>query len=678
MNDTDNLMAKGHSLASRGLVVLGLLLVGLLIVSCACFWWVNQASTQQLNTNHASYQLIHHIQELIPTIREAANGQTKAFDKLTDLQKTIKKDLSDLSQGTTIYGLPAFDNANLDQLRQDWNRYQISIDFILQEKAFLIALHRSGVEAQKIMPEITKNNQALIQILTTENSSLMQRNKAVELAWLTTHISRYIDRLLSNEADAINFTRALENDIRQFDVLLAQLRNGAPSQNLTKLTNVRARRYLESNEQLFAFIKQVSKQLIQNRSKLQNTSQLLASLNMNVRSLTATATSFNQDFQETPVDKAAALFMGYLSLAISVIITILLIQSAKFSLQRQQKVAQNERDNQQQSILRLVNELSHLGHGDLRIQATVTSDVTAAVAESFNFAISALRKLVSSINKIALDVSGTAADTQSIALTMVKSMNQQTKEIMQANNRVKSMAQSIVEVSENASESNRVAETAVNLATAGTKSVKDTIKGMDTIRAQILETSKRIKRLGESSQEIGDIVVLIQDIAERTNLLAINASVSATQAGEEGQGFAVVADEVGELAERVGGAAHQIESLVNTIQTDTNQAVSSMEQSTTQVVEGANLAQKAGEALNEIEKVSSTLATLIGNITKAANQQAATASQVAGTMESIQGVSEQSAKGVADTASIIGKMSSQAKELRLSVAGFKLPQTKTP
>ncbi|MEM6936904.1 MAG: methyl-accepting chemotaxis protein, partial [Pseudomonadota bacterium] len=203
--------------------------------------------------------------------------------------------------------------------------------------------------------------------------------------------------------------------------------------------------------------------------------------------------------------------------------------------------------------------------------------------------------------------------------------------------------------------------------------VRQTIDGMDNIREQIQETSKRIKRLGESSQEIGDIVELINDIAEQTNILALNAAIQAASAGEAGRGFAVVADEVQRLAERASNATKRIETLVQTIQADTNEAVISMEQTTTEVVNGARLAEDAGEALGEIEKVSHDLADLIQNISEAARQQSAAATNISGTMNVIQEITTQTSAGTSQTAESIGHLADLAAELRRSVADFKLP-----
>jgi twitching motility protein PilJ len=218
-----------------------------------------------------------------------------------------------------------------------------------------------------------------------------------------------------------------------------------------------------------------------------------------------------------------------------------------------------------------------------------------------------------------------------------------------------------------------VARHSVDIAHKGGDAVRRTIDGMNAIREAIQETSKRIKRLGESSQEIGNIVELINDIAEQTNILALNASIQASMAGEAGRGFAVVADEVQRLAERAANATKQIEVLVRTIQTDTNEAVVSMERSTTDVVGGALLAENAGAALEEIEQVSNQIASLVQNISASARQQAAASGNISKNMQVVREISSQTAEGSTATSTSIAKLAALSAQLRKSVAGFRLP-----
>ena len=365
--------------------------------------------------------------------------------------------------------------------------------------------------------------------------------------------------------------------------------------------------------------------------------------------------------------------LGLVLAAILLVLGLLLLQakSSVFEKTAKEQAEQNERN--QQAILRLLDEMGSLADGDLTVEATVTEDITGTIADSFNYAIEELRKLVATVNETAIMVDSAAKQTENTAAHMAKAAENQTREISAATESIVSMAASIEEVSGNAERSSDVARHSVEVAHKGGEAVRRTIDGMNAIRETIQETSKRIKRLGESSQEIGNIVELINDIAEQTNILALNASIQASMAGEAGRGFAVVADEVQRLAERSTNATKQIEVLVRTIQADTNEAVVSMERSTTDVVGGALLAENAGAALDEIEQVSNQIANLVQNISGSARQQAGSAADVTRRTTRLGEISEQTGKAATATAAAISKLAELATQLRTSAAGFSLP-----
>lgn len=365
--------------------------------------------------------------------------------------------------------------------------------------------------------------------------------------------------------------------------------------------------------------------------------------------------------------------VGLVAAALLMILGLMALhaKSAVFERTAREQGEQNERN--QQAILRLLDEMGSLADGDLTVQATVTEDITGTIADSFNFAIEELRKLVATVNETALMVDMATKQTENTAAHLEKAADNQAKEINAATESIVSMAASIEEVSGNAERSSDVARHSVEVAHKGGEAVRRTIDGMNAIRETIQETSKRIKRLGESSQEIGNIVELISDIAEQTNILALNASIQASMAGEAGRGFAVVADEVQRLAERSTNATKQIDVLVRTIQADTNEAVVSMERSTTDVVGGALLAENAGAALDEIEQVSNQIASLVQNISNSARQQAGAAADVTRRTTRLREIGSQTGKAASATAASISKLSELATQLRKTVEGFTLP-----
>jgi twitching motility protein PilJ len=345
------------------------------------------------------------------------------------------------------------------------------------------------------------------------------------------------------------------------------------------------------------------------------------------------------------------------------------------NVQRQAVAAQRaESERNQAAILRLLDEIAGLGQGDLTATATVTEDITGAIADSVNIAVESLRGLVVAINQSSVQMDSAARQTQALAQHLAKSSGSQSKQIAAATESIGAMATSIEEVSGNAERASDVARHSVDVAHKGGKAVRRTIEGMNGIREAIQETSKRIKRLGESSQEIGGIVELINDLAEQTNILALNASIQASMAGEAGRGFAVVADEVQRLAERAANATKQIDVIVRTIQTDTNGAVVSMERSTADVVGGAQLAENAGAALEEIEQVSNQIASLVQNISASARNQSQSSQSVARNMQVLREISSQTADSTSHTSEAVAKLALLSASLRKSVAGFRLPE----
>jgi len=404
----------------------------------------------------------------------------------------------------------------------------------------------------------------------------------------------------------------------------------------------------------------------------------LAGLQGNILALNQAAASlldsaFGSGASVAGMMSSPKLLIGLLVAALLLLGGLAFLHSKAAVFERSSIVQTQQNDRNQQAILRLLDELGSLADGDLTVEATVTEDITGAIADSINYAIEKLRELVATINETAIMVDSAAKQTENTAAHMARAADTQGREISAATESIVSMAGSIEEVSGNAERSSDVARHSVEVAHKGGEAVRRTIDGMNAIRETIQETSKRIKRLGESSQEIGNIIELINDIAEQTNILALNASIQASMAGEAGRGFAVVADEVQRLAERSTNATKQIEVLVRTIQADTNEAVVSMERSTTDVVGGALLAENAGAALDEIEQVSNQIANLVQNISGSAQQQAGSAADVTRRTTKLKEISEQTGRATTATAASISKLSELASQLRQTVAGFTLP-----
>ena len=364
------------------------------------------------------------------------------------------------------------------------------------------------------------------------------------------------------------------------------------------------------------------------------------------------------------------LVIGGIALMVKVYIDDNRRQAEESERQRQEAARVNQ--SNQDAILRLMNEMGGLADGDLTVTATVSEDITGAIADSVNYTVEELRVLVGRINKAAAQVAGATDVARETSTRLLAATEKQSKEILDTSSSVLSMARAINQVSGSAAESANVARQSLAAAQKGTAAVQNSISGMSEIREQIQDTAKRIKRLGESSQEIGEIVELITDITEQTNVLALNAAIQAASAGEAGRGFTVVAEEVQRLSERSAEATKQIGAIGKTIQTDTQEAVAAMEKSTQGVVEGAKLSDNAGQALTEIGQVSTRLAELIEGIAGTTQQQAKTAGAVATNMQDILAVTKQTSEGMQQTAVSIGQLSDLAQELKGSVSNFKI------
>lgn len=333
-----------------------------------------------------------------------------------------------------------------------------------------------------------------------------------------------------------------------------------------------------------------------------------------------------------------------------------------------------KRSELQESIIKLLDQVSAVAQGDLSREVTVEGDFTATLADSFNFMISELRRVIGQIQFTSERVVQTSNATQNTTTTLVLDAETQANQIEQITRAVTHMAESIQHIGENAMLSATVARQSLNNAKQGTEAVQNTIEGMQRIRGQVQETAKKLKRLGESSQEIGEIVQIIGGISKRTSYLALNAAIQAAEAGAAGQGFSVVAEEIERLAKRSAEATKNINTLVKTIQSGTNEAISAMEESTREVVDGSHLANQAGKALTEIESVSGRLADLIASISQASTEQRQSSLAVTSAMVQIAATTKHTTDSIKQSNAFIQDLATVADELRSSVASFKVPQ----
>jgi twitching motility protein PilJ len=602
--------------------------------------------------------------------RDATLGDVKAFKDLSSVLANMGEVWGSLRGSKTTASLAEKFNA----FNAIWVNVKANVQAIATNQDLIVSLNSVGKNLNDNLPSLQSEHANIVEILLDAKSPGDQVSEAQMQSWRAERIGRNVDKMLRGDADASAAADQFNTDANLYGRILQGMKEGDAGMRVSRVTDSGARSSLEKITKLFAGVNKSVKEMFDGSATLfrarQASDSLLTDTPQLLDALAKTQDEIATQAGKRPINNN--LILGLLAAALG---SIAFIGITLFRGTRKRLVDTAETNERNQTaILRLLDELADLADGDLTTTATVTEDFTGAIADSINFTIDQLRILVARINETAVNVSAAAQETQQTALHLAEASEHQAQEIAGASAAVNEMAVTIDQVSANAAESAAVAERAVSIAGNGAKVVQNTINGMDTIREQIQDTSKRIKRLGESSQEIGDIVSLINDIADQTNILALNAAIQASMAGDAGRGFAVVADEVQRLAERSAAATKQIEALVKTIQNDTNEAVISMEQTTSEVVRGARLAQDAGVALEEIENVSSSLAELIQNISNAARQQASSAGHISNTMNVIQEITTQTSAGTSATAQSIGNLAEMALDLRESVAGFKLPE----
>jgi len=587
--------------------------------------------------------------------QNALRGESSAFDALAKSAARLK---------TLRAAVPGAGDAAA------WTKLNDAVTTASDARPAVETIQKSNQEVRELAPKLLSELGDLGSSVGVQKLEGMTRY--LERFELTVQrIQQDLNGLASGVSDAGPSAQRLADSLEFLNQVIRGLSGEESGIAIQKVTGA-------DPEQRLKTVVQRNQQYAGSVRKAIGAADALAKAQSAARALPALATTLTDALGSTsPRTESGGSYKGWilslLTLAVLLLVALAWAYSRTANQRRTNELRVRENERNQEAIMRLLDELSSLADGDLTVQATVTEDITGAIADSINYAIEALRELVTTINDSAIQLDGATKQTQSAAAHMAKASSAQSRQISAASESMADMAASIEEVSGNSERCSDVARHSVDVAHKGGDAVRRTIDGMNAIRETIQETSKRIKRLGESSQEIGNIVELINDIAEQTNILALNASIQASMAGEAGRGFAVVADEVQRLAERAANATKQIEVLVRTIQTDTNEAVVSMERSTTDVVGGALLAENAGAALEEIEQVSNQIASLVQNISASARQQAAASGNISKNMQVVREISSQTAEGSTATSTSIAKLAALSAQLRKSVAGFRLP-----
>ena len=660
------------------LIVLLLVAIGFAALD---FFFLNQKNGEDRQAIALTTQIQVLSQQTAKFALESAAGNVDAFKELESTRNSIDSAVQRLKRGDPQGGMHAYaDSANtpsgraVNALDTAWLQLDADIGKVLSNKAVVLDSGQRANTLSQQMPLLNSSMEQVVNILQQRNGSADQMLGTSRQMLSADRIIRRVQEVVQGGANSLSAADGLSRDAQLYGDVLKGLLVGSTDSGVRPIADANAHKILTEIQTGWQKLTDPVAKLVAAAGNISDVKGAANQASLDSQTVLLRANDVSAQIGRLSSRRLFPNVLWGLLGAIAAVVFALLLVITLVGDQRRRFASSSELNQRnQEAIMRLLDEMGSLAEGDLTVKTTVSEDITGAIADSVNYAIDELRSLVTTINETSEQVSSSAQESQTTARNLADAAQQQARQISSATSAINQIVTSMDTVSKDSAESADVAERSVKIASRGAEVVRETISGMDSIRDQIQETSKRIKRLGESSQEIGSIVELINDIAEQTNILALNAAIQAASAGEAGRGFAVVADEVQRLAERSTGATKRIETLVQAIQSDTNEAINSMEQTTTEVVAGARLAEDAGSALGDIERVSHDLSALIQTISTAAREQSAAATDISVSMNAIQEITSQTSQGASQTADSIGTLAQLASELRRSVAHFKLP-----
>jgi twitching motility protein PilJ len=617
-------------------------------------------------------------QQIANNALEAVSGNSQAFAELADNRSRYINSLRNLEEGNSVQSLPPLPInffTELADLQNQWEAYDTNINTVVGSEVPIKTVNEFVTSIKESLPQLENLFDGITEDLVNSNAPGEQVEVAVRQLVLIQGLEHSMRQILIAGDAVMLAAEEFAANAEKIESQLIAMLEGNPSLGVSRLTDEAAIVKLVRFADLFSVVKTNVTGVLDNSPQLFKVHQAALKIQSLSPDILTSADVLAAKITARDTELQILTFAGYGFGLLSLVFLALLTGTVTKESQEQLSFSQEQNDRNQRAILRLLDEMTNLADGDLSTHTTVTEDITGAIADSVNYSIDALRDLVETINDTAAQVGSAVRVTQTTTGQLEIASTAQAKEITSASSAISEISKSMTNISAKAGDSAEVARKSVGIAHSGGETVRQTITSMETIREQIQETSKRIKRLGESSQEIGDIVNLITEISDQTNILALNAAIQASMAGEAGRGFAVVADEVQRLAERTGDATKQIEALVKAIQADTNEATVSMEQSTANVVMGARLTEKAGGALDRIEQVSMNLAQRILEISDTTKSQASASVRIAETMGVIREITQKTSEGSDQVSNSIGNLSSMVDAMHSSVAGFKLGES---
>ncbi|KAA9130962.1 methyl-accepting chemotaxis protein [Marinihelvus fidelis] len=618
-------------------------------------------------------------QKLSKAAAEAALGNIDAIGELESTYEKLDRNMQALRIGSPAGSLPPTPEevgTEMRALNSTWTRVSDNAYEIINAETTVNELALAGASVYSAIPQIQADTDRMVRELVESGAPNQQVFAGSRQLVLADRMQRRVSQILRNGADAAGAAEELRAEMGVFAQVQRALQSGNQRMGITPVRNQQALASLSRVRQAFDVMEPQLEAILGASERLRSVRLAADHIFLDSEAVYRQAGDLSQAVAALPRTRAwPSAQLNTAALVALIVLAIALVGAVLLNATRKADTATQSNRRTQEAIIRLLDELGALAEGDLTTRATVTDEITGAIADAVNFAIERLRELVIGINQTASEVAESAESTRTTTSRLAESANEQAGQVGRATEKIQDMSSAFNTMAKRSLESSETALNSVTIAHTGAGKVRKTISGMDTIRDQIQETSKRIKRLGESTQEIGDIVSLIKDIAEQTNVLALNAAIQAASAGGSGQGFGVVADEVQQLAESATNATRRITGLVQTIQADTAEAVRSMEETTSEVVNGARLAQDAGAALSQIELASTELSALIEDIAREAEAHSGQAQRISELMDGIRDVSVKTSKGTTLTADAVSDLADRVMQLQASVSDFKLPET---